>query len=410
MKKMLKLTSFILVLSTLLCLFCSCTSTMDTSKPNEPNTPPTNTPNSTTPSTPDENKDSQFVNPLTGLACEEGDVLLRPVAIMIDNEVNYFSGNYSNLGLSSADIIFETNIESNGSGTRMMPIFSQKTLKNNLLVIGGVRSARPYFMQLAKMLDAYYVHEGSSSRDDVVPSSITDYNYYARPMLHSGYVDSYELAGEGKISYRPEKEISDKLCVVSSAMVANGEQLLNHLTATYPRTTYKTQTATNAFLFGAANMSGGTDALSVRIRFSDDNAFYTQSKFTYDSATGIYVRSQYLYQSSLRGLNKNDIASKDINTGELLKFKNVFVLSTNQYACDRSYDGLPYHTKIDLVGYSGTGYYFTEGKCIEITWKCQSDLSPIRFYTSNGAELVVNPGKTFINLINQNALSDLEIA
>ena len=124
------------------------------------------------------------------------------------------------------------------------------------------------------------------------------------------------------------------------------------------------------------------------------------------------MRSQYLYQSSLgfyNNPNPNAITSTDINSGKTLQFENVFVLSTNQYAIDQDYSGTPYHTKVELVGYEGEGYYFTEGKCIPITWKCDSDSSPIRYYTENGKELTVNRGKSFINLVNQNSFSDLVI-
>lgn len=404
MKRRIQFTAFFLAILTLFFALCSCVST-ETQTPDE-STSDINDGNQNTP----EPSPVVYLNPLTGLSCPENEVFLRPVAIMIDNEVNYKSGQYSNLGLSSADVLFETNIESNGSGTRMMAVFSQNTLKNNDLEIGAVRSARPYFIQLAKMLDAYYVHEGSSSTDDVLPGSVTDPKYYARPMLYSDYIDGYELTFDGKISYRPKSDINNKLCVVSSAVITHAPDLLQYLTTNYPRTTYQTSEANRLFLFGDANLSAGKDASSVRIRFSDSNAFYTQSKFTYNTETGKYVRSQYLYQSSLRGVNEHDIASKDIKTGENLTFTNVFVLSTKQYACDKSYDGQPYHTKIDLIGNEGKGYYFTEGKYVNITWKCPSDSSPIRFYAENGSELVVNPGKTFINLVSDNAFPDLKIA
>lgn len=406
MRRILKITSFLLAILFLTGFLSACQSTTE-----EP-APPSDAQGDDTQNTTGENTPapSAYTSPLTGLGCEQSDTAARPVAFMIDNEVNYFSGQYSNLGLSSADLIFETNIESNGSGTRMMAVFAQSTLENEELEIGAVRSARPYFLQLAKMLDAFYIHEGSSSTDDVLPSSITAPGYYARTMLRQGYVDSYELAYDGKISYRPEAEIREKLSVVSSAVVANAKNALGKLKELYPRTSYQTSD-NRVFCFGTADLTSSSAAQSVRIRFSDDNAFYTQSKFTYDADSALYVRSQYLYKSGSRqNPYPEDIVSRDIKTGETLTFKNVFVLSTNQYACDRDYDGRPYHTKVDLIGCSGEGFYFTEGKCVKITWKCDSDTAPIKFYTENGRELVVNPGKTFVNLINQNALDSLEIA
>ncbi len=405
MKFSTRLTALFLLFSLLVCTLCGCNNTSE--KPED------GSGSGHGESTPDTSVTETGTNPLTGLPVSEADEDLRPIAFMIDNEVNYFSGDYSNLGICEADLIFETNIESNGSGTRLMAVFSQKTLEQDGLVIGGVRSARPYFLQLAKMLDAYYVHEGSSSTDDVLPSSVVDPSYYARTMLYQGYVDSYELEADGTISYRPDEETRKKLSVVSSAIVVNAPELLSHMTETYPRTEYQSTENNELFRFGTPNLSSATSANSVRIRFSDSNAFYTQSKFTYDESLGEYVRSQYLYQSSLgfnNNPNPNDITSKDLNSGKTLNFKNVFVLSTNQYAIDRDYDGVQYHTKIDLIGHEGEGYYFTEGKCVKITWKCTSDSTPIRFYAEDGSELIVNSGKSFINLVTQGAFSNLEIA
>ncbi|MBQ2730775.1 MAG: DUF3048 C-terminal domain-containing protein [Clostridia bacterium] len=397
-----KVFALFLTIITLFTLLCSCASE-PTAFPDADEDPKVDTP---------DKPKGDAKSPLTGLDCKHDESVARPVAFMIDNEVNYFSGNYSNLGICEADIIFETNIESNGSGTRMMAVFSQSALSDEDLVIGGVRSARPYFLQLAKMIDAFYVHEGSSSTDDALPSSVVDPSYYARPMLYNGYVDSYELNFDGKISYRPDEDVYNKLSVVSSAVVVNAANALSHLKKTYSRHEYESETPTDLFRFGTPKLDNAADAHSVRIRFSDANAFYTQSQFTYDKDLGVYVRSQYLYQSSLgfyNNPNPNAITSTDINSGKTLQFENVFVLSTNQYAIDQDYGYSPYHTKIDLIGFEGEGYYFTEGKCVPITWKCDSDTAPIRYYTADGKELTVNCGKTFINLVHQDAFSDLVI-
>lgn len=409
MKAPQKITALLLVLFTLGTLLCGCAK-----KPSETDLVPAPAPsvgggNTTSSDTPQANTETAptYRHPITGLGCELADTQTRPVAFMIDNELNYKNGDYQNLGLAEADLIFETNIESNGSGTRMMAVFSQSTLKQTGFEVGGLRSARPYFMQLAKMLDAYYVHEGSSSKDDVLPSSITDQSYYARQMLYSGYVDSLEAGVNPPASYRPDSDTYQKLCVVSSAIVANTSLVLQELIERAPRSTYDENRETDVFRFGDTTLTDGTDAASVRIQFSLGNSFYTQSKFTYDADSKTYVRSQYLYP---RVYNENDdLISKDIKTGKTLNFTNVFVLSTNQYPCDRDYGGNYYHTKVDLIGHEGSGFYFTAGKCIPITWKCESDDAPIRYYTEDGAELVVNPGKTFVNLVDSEAMGNLEI-
>ena len=52
----------------------------------------------------------------------------------------------------------------------------------------------------------------------------------------------------------------------------------------------------------------------------------------------------------------------------------------------------------------GTGYYITNGKCIEINWTRESEYDITHYYDTNGNEITVNPGNTWIEVIeNGNA-------
>jgi hypothetical protein len=76
----------------------------------------------------------------------------RPVAVMIDNHPAAFP----QTGVSKATEVWQMPVE--GGLTRLMAVFKTDSTEK----IGPVRSARPYFVELAASLDAVYVHVGGS--------------------------------------------------------------------------------------------------------------------------------------------------------------------------------------------------------------------------------------------------------
>ena len=92
-------------------------------------------------------------NPLTGLPCETDLSNARPYAIMLNN----LQKALPQYGVAKADIIYEVPAE--GGITRMLGIFTDITDLGN---VGSIRSARDYYVQIARGHDALYVHAGGS--------------------------------------------------------------------------------------------------------------------------------------------------------------------------------------------------------------------------------------------------------
>ena len=92
-------------------------------------------------------------NELTGLPIDEEYVNKRPIRVMINN----LEGAQPLLGVSDADLIYECPVE--GGITRLLAIFKNP---KGIQKIGSVRSARPYFINIAQGLDAIYMHIGGS--------------------------------------------------------------------------------------------------------------------------------------------------------------------------------------------------------------------------------------------------------
>ena len=345
---------------------------------------------------------------LTGLPCPDKDADLRPVAFAVNNEIEFLpEGGLKTVGLSNADVIFETNMEANGSGTRLLPLFSQSALKETER-IGSIRSARPYFIHLALMADAYYCHDGASSPDDCYGyggGKLPD-SEYARWMLYNSGIDRIGLSQGAYGSL--DGDLKDKIGTKSiyNTLCAHGPEILKEFKTLYPENTYDDTEARTLFSFGENKLKDGIDAKSVKVIFSYWNPGYTACDFVYDEKTKTYEKGQYVYRS----MNTRSIVT-DVNNGKTLTFTNVFVLFTNQYAYDYDVNyGKPYHIKIDLLGYEGEGYYFSQGKYIPITWKCSEDTdTPIRYYTMDGKELKVNPGKSYVNLVQQDVKDQIEI-
>ena len=94
------------------------------------------------------------VNPLTGLPIGgEATANQRPVAIMLNN----IKEALPQQGNSQADILYEVLAE--GGITRMLGVYQSM---EGVGEVGSVRSARPYYLELALGLDAIYLHAGGS--------------------------------------------------------------------------------------------------------------------------------------------------------------------------------------------------------------------------------------------------------
>jgi hypothetical protein len=90
---------------------------------------------------------------LDGVYVQKGEENWRPWAVMIDNHIDARPP----AGLAKANLVIEA--EAEGGITRYLAFFASG---EKIKKIGPVRSARPYFVDWARELDALYVHVGGS--------------------------------------------------------------------------------------------------------------------------------------------------------------------------------------------------------------------------------------------------------
>lgn len=319
---------------------------------------PTATPVPTPTATPE----PQFTNPLTGEKSYKDYSQTRPVAIMVEN--NQWGDGYliEQGGVSQADIIYEMQVE---FITRNMFIFMDTEDLGNVF---PVRSARSYFVSAALAYDAIYAHCGQSGEGQE----------YASSMLVN-YTDGDNIeVGEGTCGFR---QYDAPYYGEVHSMTTDGERL-NAIFEQYgTRTTHATDGYDYGLLFtDDAAPTDGETAESVHIIFPAGKT----TDFTYDTASDSYTSVQW---------NRDYI---DANTGEVVPFRNVLVLS----APTRTGIDQKGHSSITTYDYQGSGYFFNGGYCEPITWSRGSVNEPFRYYTADGSELELGVGKTYIAFVS----------
>lgn len=61
------------------------------------------------------------------------------------------------------------------------------------------------------------------------------------------------------------------------------------------------------------------------------------------------------------------------------------------------------HDRVDVgITKGGHGWYLTNGKAIEVTWECKGKGEVTHYFDKNGDEIVLNQGKTWINVMDVN--------
>ncbi len=296
------------------------------------------------------------VNPLTGLAdgLSEEAAARRPAAVMINN----LKQAIPQLGISKADIIYEMMAE--GRIYRMLAVFQDPSRVGR---IGSVRSARPYFVDMAENHNAVFFHIGAS-----VPG-YEALRSRKNVLSFDGIVD-----GKAEIYYRDAER--KKKNGYEHSVLTTGERIESVYAKQKPEKISNSDAAP-AFDFSAEHSAlNGQNAAKIDVPYSG----YIKAWFEYDQASGTYKRFQY------------GEAHMDAEYDVQLAFGNVFVL----FMKARDVPGSELHlVEITTTG-SGTGYYACGGKAVEIKWSKKDHASPMIYTLADGTPLKVAPGKSFI--------------
>jgi hypothetical protein len=302
------------------------------------------------------------VNPLTGLPIGEEWVNRRPVAIMLNN----LKEALPQLGQSQADIIYEVPAE--GGITRMLGVYQSV---EGVGKIGSIRSARPYYLELALGHDAIFIHAGGS--EDAY-TKIRQWGVTALDGVRGPYLSNTE---NGNLMWRdPERRKSYSL---EHTVVTTGDAIIQR----FGEYTNLRQEHEDGYTYQMdfapdGTPAGGADARKVTIPFSH----YKTGVFTYDEQTGLYLAEEY------------GEPYVDGNTGEQVGVTNVVVIKT---ACRNTGDSYG-HITVDLSS-GGTGYFLCGGKVIDLTWSKDFPDGQLRYTDLSGNPIVFGQGRTYVNIV-----------
>ncbi|SHH49495.1 Protein of unknown function [Sporobacter termitidis DSM 10068] len=292
------------------------------------------------------------VDPLTGLPADASVISNRPYAIMINN----LSTAQPQLGISKADIIYEILVE--GGITRMMAIFQDVSQAGE---IGSIRSARPYFVDIANGYDAVYIHAGGS------PDAYTELK-----LIGITHLDGVN-GGKTDIFYRDKSRLK---MGYEHSLVSTSALIQKFLPTYGVRLVHNDGFKSSMTFSDKAAPAGGLAAESVTVHFSSSKT----TVFTYSDADKLYYITQY----------KKDYI--DGNDKTKVGVTNVLVLKTRIKVISGDDKG---RIDVDTVG-SGTGIFICGGKYEEIKWSRKNNSSQFVFTREDGKPLVFGTGKTYV--------------
>lgn len=292
---------------------------------------------------------------LTGEWIDEELAARRPFAVMMGN-TKIATPQW---GISSADVIYESPVE--GAETRLMPIFQDY---QQVEKIGSVRSCRLYYIDWAMEFDAIYGHYGQA--------------YLAEDMLSSDSVDNLSgLSGalENTMYFRDSSRKAPHNAYTTGEGILEGIHIKEY--ETQHADDYESHYKFNEDDENEIQLTDGENAVVVQPGYLVNKPW-----FVYNTETGLYDRFQ------------NGSAQTDANDDSQVSVKNILM-----QVCDWAVaDSEAGYLSVDTTS-GGSGYYITNGKAVPVTWSKDSQSSPTKYFESDGNQIVMNQGKTWVCII-----------
>ena len=322
------------------------TNNSGTEAPTEPTTEPTTIPTT---------EPEVFFDPLNG------EILDAPFDGRIyASTISNIRDALPHVGVTQADILVESFV--NGSIVRCLALFTDLS---DVEALGSTRSTRLMFNDVAEHYNAILTHAGGSGQclRDATSRGLAHYNVdslmrqadplgqataYRDSVFRRGYEHCLFVVGPAVMEYAASQGIQ---------------------TSGMPKTDYGL-----TFVEDGTPVNGeAADSINITITYK---TYKKDTTMIYDESLGKYTYNQYgkLMQDQI--------------TSEVEAFENVVVMCGNV-----TNNGI--YQVCDFVA-GGTGYYACGGYIIPITWTCESETSPFRFFTADGQPLSFGQGNTYI--------------
>lgn len=313
--------------------------------------------NSTVSTTPSDDEEEQndkeqeitykYTYPLTGIGTDE-EFNNRVIAVMINN----LNKARPQTGVHLADVVYEVLAE--GSITRFLALYQSEIPE----IVGPVRSARQYFIDLTKGYDGIYVYHGAAwvLEDKLKKGIINNLNgaYYDNDQFLFKRVDFRSAPHDSYLIFDNVYKAAEK----RGYSVTNDVQPLAFLSKE------------------EVGKITGIKSDEVRIVYHKDLG--KTVTFLYNSNTAKYQRFS------------DGKKSFDLETKTPIEVSNIFIVETAHKVIDNVG-----RRDIDLIS-GGKGYLIQKGYIQEVEWQnVNGQILPFK----NNQPLGFVPGKTWINII-----------
>ena len=278
----------------------------------------------------------------------------RPIAVMINN---ISTARPYQSGLQDAYLVYEMIVE--GGLTRLMAVYKDADTAR----IGSIRSSRHYYLDYALENDAIYVHWGYS-----------EYAYRDISKYKINNVDGYAYGNKYFWKDSTLNVATEHRAFTSMELINQGIEKLGYRKTTdaSPLLSYSVEK------LDLSTIEGAIPATKIDIEYSKS----VTSSYVYDEENENYKRSV------------NGKAHTDYVTKEQYTTKNIITYQVKYSTISGDVKG---RQNLDNIG-SGTGYYISNGYAIPITWSKPSRSSKTIYKLSDGTELKVNDGNTYIQI------------
>ncbi len=300
------------------------------------------------------------INPLTGLAVDDADMLnRRPLIVRISNypplvrERQY--------GLMRADVVWEYLLS--GGVTRFSAVFFSQDPER----VGPLRSARLTDFELVRIYRALITYSGMSDGANHI-------------MAGDALMASRVAGGSGPcptICRFPEDGVSIEHTLFADLALVR-EMAVERERDVTPEAVY-------GMAFSETAPAGGTPLEAVRIHYRDMIA-----DWAYDATKQVWVRST------------DEVPHIEKESNEQLHTSNVLILEeihTEQPYVSEGYWGPgDYAFSTNLIG-NGRVFLMRDGQYYEGHWERATREDPLTFFDLEGNTLAFKPGNTFITMV-----------
>lgn len=291
-------------------------------------------------------KEAVEIAPLTGEAVAE-EVTQRPIIVTINNH----PAARPQSGLAAADMFYEMLAE--GNVTRLLAVYQSKLPEN----VGPVRSARSYFVDMAKGFGAFYVAHG--------------YSPEAKSMLSNNVVDNINgMNYDGTLFKRSKERVAPHNSYITAENILNGAEKVG-ASMNY------SEKVRQAFYEAEERGKIGIETSQVDIYYGNNEYFH--NSYVYD------------HQNNRYGRQSAGVDTKDMLTGEAITLANVLFFEMKHQTIDNVG-----RQDIDLTS-GGNAYVFQNGYMREVKW---ANIDGLPMAVEESGELVkLVPGKSWIHFV-----------